>query len=1095
MTPTRRLLTLGALAAACVATGPDAHAQRRADPNTGEPRLTQWGILDGNRVRTLYSNFGEIARYPDQPSGEWPKGTGHSYVDGVAFIVSAETKDTAGKTIHPMSTNYREFIDRDPVTKVPWGWAPVPGYSNPRQALPARSDDPATWPAEWPDRPVDWAGKWNGFFGRGVTNADVETYFVFDDAPDKEWLQGPSQFFPCPGQPARGGLGLEVAVRGFQWSHPLAQDVIFWLYEITNECKTDYDKVYFTQYIDWGVGGTDDSGDDEGGYNTRLDLAYAWDYDGVGAPGRWGPVGAAGYAFLESPGISTDGRDNDEDGITDERRESGQGTLVEGQAAIRAEVARRYDFARFEAFYGPLDRQAAFRAGRWWTGDENLSWTGFQDANGNGTWDAGEPLNDDLGADGLGPESGGYTGRDAGEGDGRPTAGESNFDALDKDESDQIGLTGFSVFDVHRFELTDDEENWRVFAQALPPINDVLLQGGRNLGMFFSSGAFPLKAGQTERFSMALLFAERDFADPRQIESSALARKKQTVQQIYNANYRFARPPDKPTLKAVAGDKRVTLTWDEIAERSYDPFLREFDFEGYLVYKSTDPNFLDRLLVTDAYGNAVYQRPIAQFDLKNGRRGLHPVPVNGVQFNLGSDSGLRHSFVDTDVVNGQTYYYALVAYDRGLVTRAADGSFPATPDGQVDGISPSLTTATISSDLAGTTVPDINAAVVTPRAHAAGYVAPTLTGLDRRVKGTGAVEIAIVSPSGIQAAPSYELAFTNPSAWDTTAVTPYRLLRDGAEVLAGTVTPGLNEISTDEGFSVTLAAPARVALADTSIRFVGAPATTYRPIVRPGTVTAVVSRQRFVAYPADFEVRFTSAPADTSLRLAFGQVAAPLPFTVHNLTQNRRQRVILVEDVDSLRNGRYDHGDLVVLVDGLAPGVAPQQAGGAWTAGWAFRIAPPDPLLDVGVARVPPPPGSRLVFRTERPFASGDRVRFRFTAPSVDAERARGELRDVYVVPNPYVGSSAFEPSNPYLSGRGARRLMFMGLPSACTVRIYTITGDLVQTLRKDDGVDNGQLAWDLTTRDGMNVAYGVYLFHVDAPGVGETVGRFAVIK
>ncbi len=67
---------------------PALHAQRVPDPKQGEPRLTQWGILDGNRVRTLYSNYGEIARYPDQPSGEWPKGSGHSYVDGVAFIVS-----------------------------------------------------------------------------------------------------------------------------------------------------------------------------------------------------------------------------------------------------------------------------------------------------------------------------------------------------------------------------------------------------------------------------------------------------------------------------------------------------------------------------------------------------------------------------------------------------------------------------------------------------------------------------------------------------------------------------------------------------------------------------------------------------------------------------------------------------------------------------------------------------------------------------------------------------------------------------------------------------------------------------------------------
>jgi len=28
-----------------------------------------------------------------------------------------------------------------------------------------------------------------------------------------------------------------------------------------------------------------------------------------------------------------------------------------------------------------------------------------------------------------------------------------------------------------------------------------------------------------------------------------------------------------------------------------------------------------------------------------------------------------------------------------------------------------------------------------------------------------------------------------------------------------------------------------------------------------------------------------------------------------------------------------------------------------------------------------------------------------------------------------------------------------------------------------------------------MQLAYGVYIFHVEAPGVGEYVGRFAVIK
>ena len=1074
-----------------------ARAQRVADPRNGNPQLTQWGIMDGNRVRTLYANHGEIARFPDQPSGEWPKGSGHSYVDGVAFIVSAKTKDAQGNTIYPMETNYREFVDRDPVTKVAWGWAPVPGYSNPRQDSPARSDDPNTWPAEWPDRPIDWAGQWNGYFGRGVTNADVETYFVFDDAPDREWTRPPHRFFPCPGDTTRGGLGLEVAVRGFQWSHPLAQDVIFWIYEITNECGVDYDDIFFAQYLDWGVGGTDDSGDDEGAYNTRLDLAFAWDYDGVGTPGRWTPTGTAGYAFLESPGNATDGKDNDEDGIVDERRDSGPGTRIAGRDAIRAAVAQRYDLAQFEQFYGALEDTPAYLSGVWWTGDENLSWAGFADLNENGQWDAGEPLGDDVGEDGLGPEAPNYPGRDIGEADGQPTPGEPNFDALDKDESDQIGLTGFDVFDVHKYELTNDEEDYGIFSRALPPLSDVVLEGGRNLGMFFSSGPFPLKKGQTERFSMAMLFAEKDFNDPRDIENSSLARKKQTVQQIYNANYRFARPPDKPTLKAVAGDGQVTLSWDSRAERSYDPFLREFDFEGYLLYRSTEPNFRERLLITDAYGNAVYQKPLAQFDLQNGIRGLHPVPVNGVQFNLGNDTGLRHSYIDRDVTNGQTYYYALVAYDRGLVARNPDGSFPSTPDGQVDGLSPSITTAVINANLAGDVVVDQNTAAVTPRAPAAGYVPPGFAQYDDATRGTGAVDVSIVSPTGLQTGTSYALQFTNPDVWSTGARPHFTLVNEttGETLEEGDVQPGLFEVPVTDGFAIALQNPDGVSVADSSVRWTSGDGGTYRAVVRPATSTAAVPAARFAPLPFDFEVRLTAAPADTSLRLAFGQVAMPLPFYVQNVTENRKQPVMIIEDVDSLRNGRYDHGDLIVLVDGVAPGQKPVLAGGAWRGAWAVRLTPPDSLLDPGVPVVPPPAGSVLSFETDRPFATGDRVAFSFTAAGFDARKARTALDSIYVVPNPYVATSTFEPANPYLVGRGERRIYFMNLPPQCTIRIYTLTGELVQTLRHDASVDDGQEPWNLVSRDGMNVAFGVYLFHVDAPGVGTTVGRFALIK
>ena len=1073
----------------------ESRAQRTPDPNQGNTRLTQWGVLDGNRVRTLYANHGEIARWPDQPSGEWPRGSGHSYVDGVAFIVSVRTKDSRGRIIKPMSTNYREFIDRDPVSKEPWGWAPLPGYSNPRQESPARSDDPTTWPAEWPDRPIDWAGQWNGFFGRGVENADVETYFVFDDSPDREWTQEPNRFYPCPDDTTRGGLGLEVATRGFQWNHPLAQDVIFWLYEITNECAVDYDDVYFTQYIDWGVGGTDDSGDDEGAYNTQLDLAFAWDFDGIGSPGQWGPVGAAGYAFLESPGNFTDNIDNDEDGITDERRDSGPGQLIEGQDAIRAYAQANYDVARFVDFYRSLEERPAFLAGRWWTGDEEMDWLGFQDLNGNDQWDPEESLNDDVGADGLGPTAPNYPGRDVGEGDGRPTNGEPNFDALDKDESDQIGLTGFAVFNVHDYELINDELNFDLFARALPPLDNVVLEGGRNLGMFFSSGPFPLKAGQTERFSMALIFGEKDFTDPRHIENSALARKKETVQQIYNADYRFARPPNKALLTAFPGDEQVTLIWDDLAEKSFDPFLREFDFEGYLIFRSTEPNFEENLIITDAFGNRVFQKPIAQFDLKNGLRGLHPVAVNGIQFNLGTDSGLRHTFIDRDVINGETYYYAVVAYDRGLIARSADGTVVTNPDGSVRGLSPSLTTAVIKNDVAGNIVTDINTAAMTPRAPAAGYVPPELSNLAMTTVGTGTVSIEVVAPELIEQESTYELTFTNSSIWQNDSEVGYTLVNQttGAVLDEGVVTGGSLEIPPVEGFVVNIQTATTVAVIDTTVQFVGDQGT-FTPVVRPASVSAAVS-SRFTPLPADFEIRFTESIADTSLRLAFGMLEIPTPFYVQNLTTGKRQDFVLLETIEALRNGAFDHGELIVLVSGETPDQKPVLEGGRWRSNWAIRLVAPDPQLEPDIPVIPPPPGSALRFRTSKPFQTGDRVTFRTKPPSFDQQQAVRGLDDIFVVPNPYVATSTFEPPNTFRAGRGERRLYFMHLPPQCTIRIYTITGQLVQTLHHQSTIDDGQLAWDLVSKDGMNIAYGIYIYHVDAPEIGEHIGRFAVIK
>jgi hypothetical protein len=272
------------------------HLKGEGVPLYGNEENRRIGILDAGLVRTLFINWGEVGHWPDPPSGEWPKGTGHQYLDGSAFIIQAETQDIYGNTIHPMETQYREFVDRGPNGEL-WGWLPLPGYFDPFSDIPAISSIPGSWPAQWPNRPPVWGGYWNGFFGRGLTLADQETYFVFDDSQDREWA-----FYPVAAD---------------------TEDLLIWHYTIQNISDYDYEKVVLGIYIDAGIGGTDDSHDDLGAYLPGQKMVYFWDLDGIGTPGQWSPVGLLGFKYLEMPGNPYDGVDNDGDGLTDESRDNG----------------------------------------------------------------------------------------------------------------------------------------------------------------------------------------------------------------------------------------------------------------------------------------------------------------------------------------------------------------------------------------------------------------------------------------------------------------------------------------------------------------------------------------------------------------------------------------------------------------------------------------------------------------------------------------------------------------------------------------------------------------------------------------------------
>ena len=280
--------------------------QRYRADKQGDFKNRRQGILDGNRVRTIYYNTGEIAQWPYAPSGEWPKGSGHQYLDGVTVLIAAKvTAPGDGQTIHPLEAEYREEMSRDPVTGQIWGLEPVEGYFQQSSSTSARSDDPTSWPSQWPPAlglPPDYNGHWCGYFGKDSFHADLETYFVMDDSKDQKFTRLPHHYFPIASDTTRGGLGLRVETRTFQWQNQFLHDVIFLNYDVWNISDYDYDSTAFGFYIDAGVGGVG-SGNDDAGVDSQLDLAYAWDHNQKGDPafGDWKP-GYFGMGIVGSPG-------------------------------------------------------------------------------------------------------------------------------------------------------------------------------------------------------------------------------------------------------------------------------------------------------------------------------------------------------------------------------------------------------------------------------------------------------------------------------------------------------------------------------------------------------------------------------------------------------------------------------------------------------------------------------------------------------------------------------------------------------------------------------------------------------------------------
>ncbi|MBN1482101.1 T9SS C-terminal target domain-containing protein [candidate division KSB1 bacterium] len=1039
------------------------------------------GVLAGNKFRTTVYNDGTLGRkQPDDFAGEWPINSGHWYmIDGNIFLGS-EVIDNTNALRHIVSTVTSIDIAASTGDKGPtgewWTFLPLPGFYNPEVNKIATSTSPWSWPSFWPDKMDDlldpgWVGSWNGYFGKDVINADEECYFVADDYQNREF-----NFYPDDNDPNRRGLGMRMTVRGFQWDYERLDDILFLHYDFENIGTYQHDKMVFGFKIGNNMGDSNlggDGGDDMGGFDQTMNVAYQFDFDDIGA--GFTPVGYFGGTLLETPGNAVDGIDNDGDG------NAGSGIIIEESMFVPKTLNQGENIILID--YNTFQRQKQIMPAdtlripfhdlvfKFWPGkiveeiphnlfDDNLNGL-IDESNGaevgegpnsfvtylnvglkavdyfsgagtnnilldesrddgidnDGDWNV---LNDDVGQDGAA-----FTG-DPGEGDGRPTSGEPNFDKTDVDESDMLGLTSYNLYfwmDIPHYE---DELVWN---NLTPGYFNALLQNS-GVEIFFGSGYFGMAPAQFQRISLGLMCA---------ISLEQFLPTVQSAHTVYSRNYVMEKRPFIPTLKAIAADNKVRLLWDDRAEYEIDP-ITGMDFEGYRIYRSSTLNF-DNLT------------PIAQFDLVNDFSGYSSLPVNGKPFYLGDNTGIVHEYIDNTAVNGHDYYYAITAYDHG----APEMDIPPSECR----ISFDVETGTYGTNVAFCMPRDPYTSGTSQARHIAGHA-------------TGQVHLSVVDREKIKENHDYEVTFEdtlldNTGNWRTRN---FSLKDKTAGTMLFTTMPLLDGNTNTpipyviDGFRIDFDNPPCFMVKETESGWNDPAIYNFE--------FKVYRYSRTMGYPeaADYQIEFGEVGIANSVELAISTTrtlpSMPVNFRVKNLTTNTYIHFGFYErDVLAGTEGQFTaftdrtRADEIIFLD----------ANNVVT--WQFILVQTD-----AETRRNPGLGDMVKIFLDKPFTSADVFNMTMPDDFVQVEQQTSQRPVTFQLsqnyPNPFNPSTTISYTLPR--------------PAYVKLEIYNAIGQKVRTLVNDaQQAAVHKINWDTTNDYGIKLAAGLYIYQLRAESDTES--------
>lgn len=148
--------------------------------------------------------------------------------------------------------------------------------------------------------------------------------------------------------------------------------------------------------------------------------------------------------------------------------------------------------------------------------------------------------------------------------------------------------------------------------------------------------------------------------------------------------------------------------------------------------------------------------------------------------------------------------------------------------------------------------------------------------------------------------------------------------------------------------------------------------------------------------------------------------------------------------------------------------------------------------------------GWRQVFELARTFDARSTIALTATPFSSGNVVTREQLRQVSVVPNPFIARS----SNDVIAGGAATAtITFTGLPDQGILRIYSVSGQWLQELtytqsdliRAGNDAPTGDLPYNLRSREGLDLTSGLYLYVLTATGPNGRNqvqrGKFVIIR